>query len=86
MHLSFCREVQKVAFMASIVAKPKTSGKEKYIIFVTPQWACSCYSLVCEGLSRHMARTRIAKAVGSTIARGIMKTRVQVMGEVITIL
>ena len=80
------REAQEVMSMASIAVELRKTRKGNTQYMCNTTVAYSWRNLVCEGLSRHMARTRIAKAVGSTIARGIMKTRVQVMGEVIIIL
>ena len=70
--------------MASIAMEARKIGERTYIIFVTPQWASSWHSVVCEGLSR---RTRGARATGAEVARAaaaravaatrVIRTRIQ---------
>ena len=83
MHLSFGREVQEVASMASIAAKPRKIGKENMHYICDTLVGLSWRNLVCEGLSGH---TVGAGAAGATIIGGTVNARVQVMAEVIIIL
>ena len=80
MHLSFGREMQEVASMAAIGIEPRKIGKENIHYICNTTVGLSWRGLVCKGLSRHTARTEIARAT-----RGTVKARVQVMVKVIII-
>ena len=82
LHLSFGREVQEVASMAAIVPEPRKIREENIDYICNTTVGLSWRSLVCEGLSRHMAG---AGATAATAGRTV-KARVQVMIEVILIL
>ena len=58
LHLSFGREVQEVASMAAIAPEPRKIGKENIDYICNTTVGLSWRSLVCEGLSRHMAGAR----------------------------
>ena len=83
MYLSFGREVQEVVSMAAIAVEPRKIGKENILYICDTTVGLSWRSLVCEGLSRHMAGAGAAR-VATT--EGTVRTRVREVMKVIIIL
>ena len=80
------KEVQEVSQWSLCPVLPlqqnlQILGKRTYIIFATSQWAYSWHSAVYQGISRRMARARVARAgaargTGVVATRGVVTTRV----------